>query len=220
MIVILSGAPGAGKGTQSDLLREKLGFLKISTGDLLREHVKSQTTVGQRAKAFMDRGDLVPDEVLLEIIKLALKPVRGDQVVILDGFPRTIGQAENLQKLDHRVVGFINLDVSKDDLVRRLSARRVCGQCGWTCNLLDAPPRSEGVCDKCRSHLVQRTDDQPDSIRNRLDVFDLKTAPVVQFYKNLDIHVAVSGVGPPEVVFQRVIKSLNDVGLEVNKKMV
>jgi adenylate kinase len=220
MIIVLSGPPGSGKGTQAEFLKDRLGFVKISTGDLLREHVKNGTEIGRNAKSYMDRGDLVPDAVLLELIKLETDRIDKKKVILLDGYPRTAVQAEGLERLSHQVSVFLNLEVGSDELIRRLSSRRVCGACGWTCHLLDAPPKVVGVCDRCQDQLVQRSDDHIDSIKNRLEVFASKTAPLIDFYKKLKLHVGIKGSDQPDNVYERIIKSLNDLGLEVNKKIV
>jgi adenylate kinase len=217
MIIILSGAPGAGKGTQAARLKERLGFLKLSTGDLLREHVKNKSPIGLKAKAYMDKGELVPDDVLFGILKSATDSIEQSRVIILDGYPRTVGQAEALHALSHKVSAFINLEVDQGELVKRLSARRVCSNCGWTCHLIDEPPRVEGACDKCQSSLIQREDDKPESIRVRLKIFDEKTSPLVDYYINRQLHRGIMGSGDPESIYERVLESLNDLRLEVNR---
>lgn len=185
MIVVLTGAPGAGKGTQADMLAEKIGLKKLSTGDALRKHVKEGTDIGKVAGAIMERGELVPDDVLFKILKAELDSVKVDQIVLLDGYPRNLSQAETLETLKdrHPVNAAIHLDVDRSALIARLSGRRVCGSCGATYHVSSNPSKKEGVCDKCGSGLVQRKDDKPESVAVRLDVFEKTTRPILDFYE-------------------------------------
>lgn len=217
MIIILSGAPGAGKGTQANFLQERLGYKKLSTGDLLREHVKLGSPIGLKAKSYMDRGDLVPDEVLVGLIEVSTRAIGVDELIILDGFPRTVPQAESLEAVRHKVVGFLNLEVVVDELIQRLSARRVCSQCGVSYHLEGAPPKKPGTCDKCQGELFLRDDDKPESIQVRLKVFQEKTAPVVKYYVSKGLHVGIKGSGDPEEVYKRLLGALKDLRLEVNR---
>jgi len=205
MIVLLIGAPGAGKGTQADRLAESAGFRKISTGDALRNQVKLKTPVGNQAAEIMARGDLVPDNVLFEIVKSEL----GDdasELILLDGYPRTVNQARDLEKLEvrHRVAAVIYLEVNDDAIIERLSGRRVCRSCGATFHATTTPPRSAGTCDRCGSELVQRQDDQPQSIQTRLNVYAQATKPVIDFYKQKQLVRTVNGVGSSDEVFSSI----------------
>lgn len=203
MIIVLIGAPGAGKGTQADLLVEEKGYRKISTGDALRKHVKAGTAVGKQAEAIMARGELVPDEVLLEILKAELGS-NAKETVILDGYPRNLAQAETLGKLDsvHKICACVHLDVRREDLISRLSGRRVCGGCGSSFHVDNHPPKTDGVCDKCGSALTQRPDDEPSRIAVRLDVYERSTQPVLDYYRNHGLYRRVNGMGAQGAIFK------------------
>jgi adenylate kinase len=214
MIVLLMGAPGAGKGTQADLLTDRLGFRKISTGDALRKHVKSCTAVGKQADAIMARGELVPDPILLEIVKEELG-VNPKEVVILDGYPRNVNQAESLAGLEtvHKVKACVHLDVSREELVARLSGRRVCSGCGASYHVQAAPSAKDGICDRCGAGLIQRPDDQRASISTRLEVYDKATEPVLGFYRNNDLYCRVDGRGEPSEIFGELVEVMKAVGV-------
>jgi len=187
MNVILFGPPGAGKGTQGDLLAAATGLRKVSTGDLLREAVRTGTPLGQQARKFMDAGELVPDQVMLGLVKETVLSGNGVRGFILDGFPRTLPQAEALDEMlteiGKPVSGVVMLDVADDAIVKRLSGRRSCPNCGAPYNLYFDPPKREGICDKCGGALVQRKDDEAGTVQRRLDVYRQQTAPVLQYYK-------------------------------------
>lgn len=204
MIIVLMGAPGAGKGTQADLLVEKSGYRKISTGDALRKHVKLGTKVGKIAGEIMARGELVPDSVLLEVLKEEMGTNKSE-VIILDGYPRNLSQAETLKQLveeTHPVKGCIHLDVARSDIVSRLSGRRVCTGCGATYHVLANPPKSEGVCDKCSAALYQRADDDSKSVSVRLDVYDSTTQPVLDYYRQRGLYCRINGAGVTDEIFR------------------
>jgi len=204
MMIILIGAPGAGKGTQADLLAEQSGFRKLSTGDALRKHVKAGTPVGQQAGAIMARGELVPDEVLLQIVKEELG-TNAAETVILDGYPRNVAQAKTLSQLEstHRLKACVHLDVARDEIIKRLSGRRVCTNCGSSFHVDSAPPKMVGVCDKCGGNLMQRADDEPKSIAVRLDVYDKNTQPVLDYYRNRGLYQKVEGIGDQRQIFNK-----------------
>ncbi len=187
MNVILFGPPGAGKGTQGDLLAESTGLRKLSTGDLLREAVRAGTPLGLEARKFMDAGELVPDQVMLGLMKETLQSENGTRGFILDGFPRTLPQAEALNAMllgiGKPLSGVLVLDVGDDEIVKRLSGRRSCPNCGAVYNLYFDPPKQPGICDKCGSALVQRKDDASDTVQRRLGVYREQTAPVLDYYK-------------------------------------
>ncbi len=188
MDLILFGAPGAGKGTQGALLAEKLGIPRISTGDLLREAVRFGTPLGAKAKEFMDAGDLVPDDVILGLVDEVLGDGRTEKGFILDGFPRTLPQAEALdalmkkagRKLDRVVV----LDVPDEALVQRISGRRTCPECSAVYNIYSDPPIRAGICDKCGNALSERIDDNAETVRKRLQVYNAQTQPLIDYYRS------------------------------------
>ena len=205
MIVVLTGAPGAGKGTQADRLAEELGFVKISTGDALRNQIKIGTKVGIEASGFMKEGKLVPDGVLLDILKAELEIVRGEKV-LLDGYPRNLAQAKTLETMsnDFPVDKAILIDVSQSLLVDRICGRRVCESCGSGFHVNFSQPKVEGVCDKCDGRLVQRPDDTEDKVRTRLEIYEKQTIPVLDYYKSQDKYQRVDGDGSMEEVFSRI----------------
>ncbi len=190
MRIVLFGPPGAGKGTQASMLAEKTGAEHISTGDALRDAVARQTEVGLKAKSYMDKGELVPDEVVIAIAKERLAKA-GESGFILDGFPRTVAQAEALDKaldeLGKPLDAVVNLEVDEEEIVWRLSGRRVCPNCGEPYHIESKPSAKDGICDKCGSALVHRSDDQPDAIRNRLKVYNQQTEPVLGYYESKSI---------------------------------
>lgn len=182
MIYLLSGPPGAGKGTQSDLLVNQLAFRKLSTGDALRAAAKEGTEVGKLATEIMNRGELVPDEILLRIVAEALEGCAPERVV-LDGYPRNTQQAEDLATLPFKVEMFILLKIADTDSVARIAGRMVCRQCNATFHRHNHPPKQEGVCDRCQGLLYQRQDDQPERVSRRVEVYRRETEPVISYYK-------------------------------------
>lgn len=182
MKLIMLGAPGAGKGTQAAILSERLGIPTISTGNILRAAVKNGTPVGLQAKSYMDAGKLVPDEVIIGIIaeRLAEDDCQGG--FILDGVPRTIAQAEALEQAGVRFDRVLDIEVPDQEIMRRMTGRRACTACGATYHVEAAPPKTEGVCDACGGALVQRDDDKPETVQNRLDVYHSQTEPLKDFY--------------------------------------
>jgi len=205
MRIILLGPPGSGKGTQASHLSEKLGFPKIATGDLLREAVRQQTPLGLKAKAVMERGELVSDELVGEIVRERITQPDCQSGYILDGFPRNVNQAKFLEKIDSsRQEVVIDLEVDEEEIVRRLSARRICPQCQAVYNLEEKPPRHEGKCDNCQADLIQREDDRPEVIRKRLEVYRHQTRPLVEYYKGKGNYQKIKGDGKIEEVFQAI----------------
>ncbi|NOX45136.1 MAG: adenylate kinase [Caldiserica bacterium] len=205
MNLVLLGPPGAGKGTLAARLVEEFGFVHLSTGDLLREEVKRGSELGRLAKGYMDRGELVPDEVILGMVR---ERVDGrDDGFLFDGFPRTIAQAEGLEEIlpVHLV---IYLDLPEEEVVRRLSARRVCKRCGANYNLITQPPKAPGICDRCGGELYQRPDDREEVIRNRFRVYREQSAPLIGYYEGKGILRRVDASLPPEEVFRRVAEVL------------
>ncbi len=184
MNIILLGAPGAGKGTQAAVLSEHYNIPTISTGNIIREALRTGTEMGKKAKSYMDAGQLVPDEVVIGIVKERLAQEDCQDGFILDGFPRTIPQAEALDEMGVNIEYVIDIEVSDERIINRLSGRRVCEKCGRPYHLVNLKPKVEGVCDTCGGTLVQRKDDHIDTIKNRLEVYHKETEPLVGYYKN------------------------------------
>jgi len=183
MRVVMFGPPGAGKGTIAGALTEKWGILHIATGDMLRAQVRQGTELGCRAQEYMNAGELVPDDLILEMVRRRLVEPDARQGFILDGFPRTLAQADALDEMVGGVDAVINLEVAEQELIRRLSGRRVCPQCRAIYQVDTMPPRKAGVCDRCGAQLVRRADDEPEAVRNRLAVYREQTAPVLAYYR-------------------------------------
>lgn len=199
--IALLGPPGAGKGTQAKLLAEKTGLVHLSTGDILREEVARDTALGQAAKGYMDRGDLVPDDLILDMIRERITRADG---FILDGFPRTVVQAEALAEITS-LDGAINVALSREEVIHRLSSRRVCQDCGKIYNLLFNPPEMDMRCDACGSLLFQRNDDQPDVIENRYAVYTQETAPLIEYYSKQGLLYEVDGERPSSEVLSCIL---------------
>ena len=182
MKLILLGAPGAGKGTQADILSQRLGIPTISTGNILRAAVKNGTPVGLKAKEYMDAGKLVPDEVIIGIVAERLAEPDCANGFILDGVPRTIAQAEALEAAGIRFDTVLSIEISDETIVERMGGRRACPACGATFHVVSAPPKTEGKCDKCGADLILRDDDKPETVKHRLEVFHTETEPLKDFY--------------------------------------
>lgn len=210
MILILIGAPGAGKGTQADKLVEETDCYKISTGDALRRQISLGTEIGKLAESFINEGNLVPDDVLLGVLKAELSG-KEDKLVLLDGYPRNLQQAKTLETLksNYPVSNVIHLDVGSELLMKRLTGRRVCSGCGASYHMISMPPAKEGLCDRCGESLYQRKDDREDKIRTRLEVYDRETSPVLDFYKEKDLYTRVNAEGPASDVFKQLKKFVN-----------
>jgi len=210
--IILLGAPGSGKGTQSKILQEKLSVPQISTGDMLRAARQAHTPLGLKAEKFMNAGRLVPDEVVIGLIEDRLKQPDASAGFILDGFPRTMAQAESLQQMlqtmGKRLDAVVNLEVEEDELLRCLSGRRTCERCGTGFHLEFSPPQNEGICDACGGRLIQREDDREATIRQRLKVYRDQTAPVVDYYTGKGLLEPIPGSGPTREVSQRLVDFL------------
>ncbi len=195
--LILMGLPGAGKGTQAEKIKEKYNIPHISTGDMFRLAIKEGTDLGLKAKGFMDQGELVPDEVTIGIVKERLSKADCENGFLLDGFPRTIAQAEALQELltelDRTINYVLHVDVPEEKLVERLTGRRICPTCGTTYHVVYNPPKVDGVCDKDGSTLIQREDDQPETVKKRLSVNIKQTKPLLDFYQDKGYLVNVDG---------------------------
>mgnify|MGYP000321371207 FL=1 len=212
MRLVLLGAPGAGKGTQAKKLIEKYGIPQISTGDLLRAAVAAGTPLGKEAKSYMDKGELVPDSVVLGMVEERLKQDDCKKGYILDGFPRNTAQAEALDKmlasLNMSLTAALSVDVPFDDLMKRLTGRRTCKSCGQMYNIYFKPPAKEGICDKCNGELFQRDDDKEETIKKRLDVYNAQTAPLIDYYGKKGILKTVQGTGNIDDIFKKVCELL------------
>ncbi len=210
--VIFLGPPGGGKGTQAQLLVKEFGIPQISTGDILRDAVKRGTELGKLAKRYMDEGKLVPDEVVIGIIKERLSQDDTKNGFILDGFPRTVPQAEALDKLleemGRSLTAVVLIDVPKEELLRRLTGRRTCSKCGRMYHIEFSPPRKEGVCDQCGGELYQRDDDKEETILKRLEVYESQTLPLVDYYEKKGILKRVDGVGKIEEIYLKVKEAI------------
>jgi adenylate kinase len=212
--VIFLGAPGAGKGTQARRLAAESGVPQVATGDMLREAVAAGTSLGREAKRYMDSGALVPDEVVIGLVDERLARPDAAHGYVLDGFPRTVAQAEALDALLHRrgqdLDRVIFFDVSRDELLRRLTGRRICRRCGTTFHLVSAPPKVAGTCDQCGGELYQREDDAEGTVGRRLDVYQTQTAPLLDYYKRRGLLVRVKGEGPVARVAEAITKAVKE----------
>jgi adenylate kinase len=210
--LVLVGPPGAGKGTQAQFISSNLSIPKISTGDIFRYNVSTGTELGRQAKAFMDRGDLVPDEVTIAMVSSRL--LEDDSLVgfLLDGFPRNVPQAETLKKMlaewDQRLDIVLELVVDDDEVVRRLSGRRTCRKCGRIWHVVFDPPARQGLCDDCGGELFQRDDDQEDTIRHRLEVYQQQTRPLIAYYADEGTLLGIDATGPVEEITDRAMSAL------------
>jgi adenylate kinase len=208
MNLILLGPPGAGKGTQAKKMVDVYGIPQISTGDMLREAVKNQTQLGMEAKKFMDAGQLVPDEVVIGLVKERMTKPDTDKGFMLDGFPRTVPQAEELDKvladLNKPIDHVISIEVANEELMGRLTGRRTCKACGAGFHVIFDPPKEEGKCDKCGGELYQRDDDNEATVSNRLKVYDSSTKPLIDYYQGKGLLRPVDGVGAIDDIFGRV----------------
>ncbi|MCQ2544332.1 MAG: adenylate kinase [Lachnospiraceae bacterium] len=212
MKIVMLGAPGAGKGTQAKMIADKYSIPHISTGDIFRANIKEGTALGLEAKSYMDQGKLVPDELT---VKILLDRVAKDDCAngyVLDGFPRTIPQAEVLKdalaKLNDKIDYAVNVDVPDENIVKRMSGRRACVTCGATYHIEHVPPKTEGVCDRCGAALILRDDDKPETVLNRLKIYHDQTQPLIDFYTNEGILKTVDGTVDVKVVFENIISIL------------
>ena len=212
MRLVLVGPPGAGKGTQAEFIAAHFGIPKISTGDIFRANVSGGTDLGRLAKKYMDAGDLVPDEVTNAMVRDRLSQDDAVDGYLLDGFPRNVAQAGELNTMLHEIGSplsvVLDLEVDFDEVVKRLSGRRTCRKCGHVWHLEYDAPSSPGVCDRCGGELYQRDDDLPDTVRHRLDVYAQQTAPLIDFYRSSDQLVSIDALGAVEDVTERAIEAL------------
>ena len=212
MRVVLVGPPGAGKGTQAQFLASHLSIPKISTGDIFRDNVSHGTALGRRAQAYMERGDLVPDEVTIAMVTDRLADEDTQAGFLLDGFPRNVPQAETLKKMllswDTKLDVVLELVVDDDEVVRRLSGRRTCRRCGRIWHVSFDPPTVAGICDDCGGELFQRDDDREDTIRHRLEVYQEQTSPLVSFYADEGTLLGLDATGPVDEITERALSAL------------
>ena len=208
MKLILLGAPGAGKGTQAEIVCEKLSIPSISTGNILREAVKNGTQAGLEAKSFMDAGALVPDAVVIAILKDRIAADDCKNGFILDGFPRTVPQAEALDEMGVEIDRVIEIDVPDEVIESRLGGRRVCESCGASYHVVNKAPAVDGICDKCGGKLIIRKDDKPETIKDRLAVYHEQTRPLISFYADKHVLYTVDGTQNMEQVFEAITKIL------------
>lgn len=211
MKIIMLGAPGAGKGTQAKMIADKYQIPHISTGDIFRANIKNGTELGREAKTYMDRGELVPDELTVRILLDRVAQADCEKGYVLDGFPRTIPQAEvldqELTKRNEKIDFAINVEVPDENIVRRMSGRRACTSCGATYHLVHIPPKKEGLCDKCGNGLVLRDDDKEETVKNRLNVYHDQTQPLIEYYSGKGVLQSVDGT----IDMMDVFRSITDI---------
>ena len=209
MRLIFLGLPGVGKGTQAEKVEKELNIPQISTGDILRENVRADTELGIKAKTYMDDGKLVPDDIIIKMMKSRLDDADCSNGFILDGFPRTIEQANALESITH-IDKVIFIDVPVKVLIARLSGRRSCKECNSVFHLLYKPPKKQGICDECGGELYQRDDDKEKTIKNRIKTYNSQTKPLVKYYKKKNLLVVINGNGTIEETSNKVEKALKD----------
>ena len=214
MNLILLGPPGAGKGTQAAKIIEKYNIPHISTGDIFRENIKNGTELGKKAQEYMNAGQLVPDELVVEIATDRLTKDDCKDGFLLDGFPRTVFQAEALDKFlaerGSRIDNVLDIDVNREELMIRLTGRRVCSKCGASFHIVNIPPKQEGICDVCGAELIQRKDDNEETAKARFETYFNETAPLVDYYKNKNVLRTIDANGSIDEVWERLLKVVND----------
>lgn len=212
MKIIMLGAPGAGKGTQAEMISEKYGLPHISTGDIFRANIKNGTELGKEAKSYMDRGALVPDELTVKILLDRVAKEDCKNGYVLDGFPRNIPQAEvldkELEKLGDKIDHAIDMEVPDENIISRMMGRRACVACGATYHIVNVPPKKEGICDKCGEPLILRDDDREETVKNRLNVYHEQTQPLIDFYEKKGILKTVDGTKDMMDVFREITEIL------------
>ena len=214
MKIIMLGAPGAGKGTQAKQIAAKYEIPHISTGDIFRANIKNNTELGQKAKSYMDKGELVPDELVVDLVVDRIKADDCKNGYVLDGFPRTIPQAEALDAalaaINDKVDFAINVEVPDENIINRMSGRRACVACGATYHIVHIPTKVEGICDKCGAELILRDDDKPETVKNRLNVYHEQTQPLIDYYTGKEVLHEVDGTKEMEAVFGDIVSILGE----------
>ena len=214
MKIIMLGAPGAGKGTQADKICAKYNIPHISTGDIFRANIKNNTELGQKAKSYMDKGELVPDELVVDLVVDRIKADDCKNGYVLDGFPRTIPQAEALDAalaaINDKVDFAINVEVPDENIINRMSGRRACVSCGATYHIVHIPTKVEGICDKCGAELILRDDEKPETVKNRLNVYHDQTQPLIDYYTAKGNLVEVDGTQDINDVFGAIVQILGE----------
>ena len=212
MKIIMLGAPGAGKGTQAKMIADKYSIPHISTGDIFRANIKNGTELGKKAKTYMDQGLLVPDELTVDLVIDRVSQEDCKNGYVLDGFPRTIPQAESLDaaltKLGEKIDYAVNVEVPDENIINRMSGRRACLSCGATYHIVHIPTKVEGICDRCNAELVLRDDDKPETVKKRLDVYHEQTQPLIDYYSGKGVMVEVDGTQDMKDVFADIVKIL------------
>lgn len=212
MKVIMLGAPGAGKGTQAIKIAGKWQVPHISTGDIFRSNIKNGTELGVKAKSFMDQGLLVPDELVVDLVADRVKQEDCKNGYVLDGFPRTIPQAESLDKaleaMNEKIDYAVNVEVPDENIINRMAGRRACVSCGATYHLVHIPTKAEGICDRCGNELILRDDDKPETVKKRLDIYHEQTQPLIEYYQRKNALVEVDGTKDIDDVFQSILNIL------------
>jgi adenylate kinase len=206
--MIMLGPPGAGKGTQAKRIANEFKIPHISTGEILRNAIKDKTPLGEKAQEYMQKGLLVPDEIVTGLVKERVKEPDCDNGFILDGFPRTINQAKSLEDMGIGIDSVININVCEEDLIERFTGRRVCKTCGATFHVKFDPPSKPNICDKCQGELIIRADDEMSTVKKRLKVYTEQTAPLIDFYKNKKLLIDIDGTKPIDEVFSSILKRL------------
>jgi len=212
MKIVMLGAPGAGKGTQAIMISEKYGIPHISTGDIFRANIKAGTELGKKAKEYIDQGLLVPDSLTTDLVVKRIQEEDCENGYVLDGFPRTIPQAECLTRalrgLGEKIDYALNVDVPDENIVKRMGGRRVCLNCGATYHIVYAKPQRKGLCDTCGAELILRDDDKPETVQKRLDVYHTQTQPLIDYYANEGVLLNIDGTKSQEDVFKAIIEKL------------
>ena len=211
---ILLGPPGAGKGTQAVKIVEKYGVPHISTGDIFRENIKNDTELGKKAQEYMNKGELVPDDLVIDLATSRLLEPDCANGFLLDGFPRTVYQAEKLDEFlaahDSKIDVVLDIAVEKEELITRLTGRRVCKTCGASFHVVSVPPKQEGICDFCGGELIQRADDNLETVTNRIEVYEAQTMPLVDYYENAGNIAHINGAASLEDVFGDIVKAIGE----------
>lgn len=215
MILVLLGPPGAGKGTQAERLQETFNLVHVASGDLFRENLREQTELGKLAQKYMDRGELVPDDVTIGMVRARLERPDSLKGIILDGFPRTIPQAQGLNEMlddmGRKLDAVLHIAVPDEELIRRLSGRWICEECQTPYHALSNPPQVEGKCDMCGGRLYQRDDDKPETVRARLNVYHKQTSPLIEFYRETGHLREVNGAGGIDAVWEALMKTVREL---------